>query len=107
MNKPQQTFKQQLKQLVNLAEKQLGFAEEGEWQRVEELEQMRQKLTRECFTEPVAPESATLAKIGIEKLQGIENKLLTLTSSARGETSRQLQDIQKASKASTAYKQHK
>lgn len=102
-----QQLKQQLDQAINLAQQQLNAAKAGEWQQVETLEQQRQALLQTCFKKPVEPNSAPLAKLGIETLQDLEEQLRLLLVKDKSKTTQQLQQLKKGNRANKAYQQHR
>ncbi len=74
---------QRLAQVLSMTRDMLDLANNGEWERVAELERDRRGDLQRCFTEPVGPEHGELVAEALAVLLHLNEELMGLLGDAR------------------------
>jgi len=90
--------------LLELTGSMLEFARAEEWVALARAEQERQELARSLFASPVPADAATTVAECIRQMLALDSELLTLTTAARDDAARSVQDMRQGQKAMDAYR---
>lgn len=91
-------------ELLELTSSLLESARAGDWVALARGEQERQELARNLFSTPVPADAAPTVAECIRQVLALDTELLALTSAARDEAARAMQDVRQGQKALDAYR---
>lgn|SRR5690625_1996705 len=91
-------------QLLELTGTMLEQARAGDWVALARGEQERQELARNLFATPVPADAAPTVAECIRQVLALDTELLALTTTARDESARGMQDMRQGQKALDAYR---
>jgi hypothetical protein len=90
--------------LLELTGSMLEFARAEDWVGLARGEQERQELARSLFASPVPQDAAATVAECIRQMLALDSELLSLTSAAREDAARSMQDVRQGQKAMDAYR---
>jgi hypothetical protein len=90
--------------LLELTQAMLAMARTGDWVGLARGEHERQELARDLFATPVPQDAAATVAECIRQMLDLDSELLVLTSAAREEAARAMQDVRTGQKALDTYR---
>lgn len=90
--------------LLELTGAMLESARAEDWIALARGERERQELARDLFATPVPPDAAVTVAECIRQVLDLDTELLALTSAAREEAARAMQDVRHGQKALDTYR---
>ena len=91
-----------LNEALVLTQKMLELAENGEWEKIRELEQRQSVLLKKCFQSKVPLEHSASAEI-VQEILGLHEKIFKVASHFGNHAKEELLLMQKGRDASRAY----
>ncbi len=102
-----QTF-QELKDIQNLSNKMLLLAESGDWDKIPDIEQQRDKLIRHFFeTHDLIASDRNKVEQAIHTVLQINNKMTALAEQEKLRINEHLHDLKKRQNVNSAYLQNR
>jgi len=92
-----------LNEIMLASENMLRKAREGEWLKVQELEEKRRELLSQCFSKKMLPELQGTTKEVLDKLIDTEIELIRISTEENADYQNQITDFKIHQHAATVY----